>query len=109
VATRVGQDVIWSCTTCGACMQACPVLIDHSPLLVQMRQYLVMVEGALPAEAQLALRNVEVNYNPWGVGWADRAVWAADRRLAKGGTEGETGMVGAGRAQAQRGDEVDDG
>ncbi|MBC7338419.1 MAG: 4Fe-4S dicluster domain-containing protein [Firmicutes bacterium] len=72
----VETEVIWSCTTCGACQEQCPVYIDHPPLLVEMRRYLVMVEGEFPSEAQLALRNVEVNYNPWGVGWADRAAWA---------------------------------
>lgn len=72
----VEAEVIWSCTTCGACQEQCPLYIDHPPLLVEMRRYLVMVEGEFPSEAQLALRNVEVNYNPWGVGWADRAAWA---------------------------------
>ncbi|MDI6893050.1 MAG: heterodisulfide reductase-related iron-sulfur binding cluster [Bacillota bacterium] len=72
----VEADVIWSCTTCGACQEHCPVYIDHPPLLVEMRRYLVMVEGDFPSEAQLALRNVETNYNPWGVGWAERGRWA---------------------------------
>lgn len=71
------QDVVWACTTCGACMQACPVHIDHPPLLVQMRRYLVMMEGAVSSEGQLALRNIETNYNPWGFGWTERAEWAS--------------------------------
>jgi len=72
----VEADVIWSCTTCGACQEHCPVYVDHPALLVDMRRYLVMVEGDFPSEAQLTLRNVETNFNPWGVGWADRAQWA---------------------------------
>ncbi|HHY93455.1 MAG TPA: 4Fe-4S dicluster domain-containing protein [Firmicutes bacterium] len=71
----VGGDVIWSCTTCGACQEQCPVFVQHPPLLQEMRRYLVMMEGDFPGEAQLALRNIETNYNPWGVGWADRTRW----------------------------------
>ena len=71
----VGADIIWSCTTCGACQEQCPVFVQHPPLLLEMRRYLVMMEGDFPGQAQLALRNVETNYNPWGVGWADRARW----------------------------------
>lgn len=108
VASRVAHEAIWSCTTCGACAQACPALIEHAPLLVQMRQYLVMIEGALPSEAQTALRNVEVNYNPWGVGWADRAVWAEGHPLSPGGADGAAGAV-ASRSSGASDGEVDDG
>lgn len=72
----VERDVIWACTTCGACSQVCPVYIEHPPLLVRLRQFLVMMESAIPSEGQLALRNIETNYNPWGIGWADRGAWA---------------------------------
>ena len=75
--SSIAHDVIWSCTTCGACAQVCPVSIEHAPLLVELRRYLVMIEGAIPSEGQLALRNIETNYNPWGIGWADRAAWSA--------------------------------
>jgi len=74
--SSIAHDVIWSCTTCGACAQVCPVLIEQAPLLVELRRYLVMIEGAIPSEGQLALRNIETNYNPWGIGWADRAAWS---------------------------------
>ena len=75
--SSIQHDVIWACTTCGACAQACPVYIEHAPLLVELRQFLVMMAGAIPSEGQLALRNIETNYNPWGIGWADRGAWAA--------------------------------
>lgn len=71
----IAHNVIWACTTCGACANACPVRIEHAPLLVELRRFLVMMEGAVPSEGQLALRNIETNYNPWGIGWADRAAW----------------------------------
>jgi len=78
----IDDDVIWACTTCGACAKACPVYIKHPPLLVELRQFLVMTEGAIPSEAQLALRNIETNYNPWGIGWAERESWAVNRGVS---------------------------
>ena len=87
--SSIEREVIWACTTCAACTQACPVCIEHPPLIVELRQFLVMMESAIPSEGQLALRNIETNYNPWGIGWADRAAWvgaaaaaAADSDLA---------------------------
>ena len=88
--SSIEHDVIWACTTCGACAQVCPVYIEHAPLLVELRQYLVMMEGAIPSEGQLALRNIETNYNPWGIGWADRAAWSA---AAAGGGRDQGGAV----------------
>lgn len=76
--SSIEHNVIWACTTCGACTEACPVSIEHAPLLVELRQFLVMMGGAIPSEGQLALRNIETNYNPWGIGWADRAAWCAE-------------------------------
>ena len=87
--SSIAHDVIWSCTTCGACAQICPVCIEPAPLLVELRRYLVMIEGAIPAEGQLALRNIETNYNPWGIGWADRAAWSAADE-GRGGESPET-------------------
>ena len=86
--SSVAHDVIWSCTTCGACAQVCPVYIEHAPLLVELRRYLVMIEGAIPSEGQLALRNIETNYNPWGIGWADRAAWSAPAEAAAKAPDG---------------------
>jgi heterodisulfide reductase subunit C len=77
--STIAHEVIWACTTCGACAQVCPVCIEHPLLVVELRQYLTMMEGAVPSEGQLALRNIETNYNPWGIGWADRAVWSDAR------------------------------
>jgi hypothetical protein len=55
----------------------------------------VMIEGAISSEGQLALRNIETNYNPWGIGWADRAAWSAADE-GSGGEPDETVPVTSG-------------
>lgn len=75
----VTTDVIWDCTNCRACMEHCPMYIEHIPKITEMRRNLVMWQGDMPAEAQSAFTNMERNYNPWGVGWAGRAGWLQER------------------------------
>lgn len=75
----VTTDVIWDCTNCRACMEHCPMFIEHIPKIIEMRRNLVMWQGDMPAEAQMAFTNMERNYNPWGVGWANRAGWLEER------------------------------
>lgn len=77
----VTTDVIWDCTNCRACMEHCPMFIEHIPKIIEMRRNLVMWQGDMPSEAQMALTNLERNYNPWGVGWANRADWVKDKGL----------------------------
>ncbi|MGH2596326.1 MAG: (Fe-S)-binding protein [Actinomycetota bacterium] len=72
----IDDDVIWSCTTCGACMQECPVDIEHIDTIVDLRRALVMGESRFPAEAGAMLRNLEAQSNPWGVAQSQRADWA---------------------------------
>jgi Fe-S oxidoreductase len=72
----VTEDEIWSCTTCGACMQECPPFIEHVQKFVDLRRFLVMTESRFPAEMQPVFRNMEVNYNPWALGFSQRADWA---------------------------------
>ncbi len=74
----VSRDAIWSCTTCGACMQVCPVFIEHAPKIVQMRQHLVMEKAEFPEELITFFENSEQRSNPWGIAPTDRAKWAAD-------------------------------
>ncbi len=62
----VEDEVIWDCTTCGACVQACPVNIEHIDSIVDMRRNLVMGESRFPREMQSALQNLETTGNPWG-------------------------------------------
>jgi Fe-S oxidoreductase len=72
----VEDEVVWDCVTCGACMQECPVNIEHVDHIVDMRRNLVMGESRFPAEAGALLRNMEGSKNPWGVPQSQRAEWA---------------------------------
>ncbi|MFK7872024.1 MAG: heterodisulfide reductase-related iron-sulfur binding cluster [Oligoflexales bacterium] len=72
----VSQEELWACTTCGACVDACPLHIEHIPAIVDMRRYLTMTEGDVPAELQSTLENLEVHSNPWGMNNDDREKWA---------------------------------
>jgi Fe-S oxidoreductase len=71
----VGYDVVWSCTTCGACVEQCPVDIEHVDTIVDMRRYQVLMESRFPSEAGTMLRNVESSGDPWGLGGGQRLAW----------------------------------
>jgi Fe-S oxidoreductase len=77
VPEAVPADSVWDCVTCGACVQACPVSIEHVDHIVDLRRHLVMVESSFPPEAEPMLRDVERAWNPWGHAQASRAEWAA--------------------------------
>jgi len=74
----ITEDELWSCTTCGACMQQCPLHIEHIPAIVDLRRALVMMESRFPPEAQTALVNLENAGNPWGLDNSARADWGRD-------------------------------
>jgi Fe-S oxidoreductase len=74
----VSRDAIWACTTCGACMEVCPVFIEHAPKIVQMRQHLVMEQSDFPEELITCFENFEQRSNPWGIAPTDRTKWTAD-------------------------------
>jgi Fe-S oxidoreductase len=69
-------DELWDCTSCGACMQECPVGIRHVPKIIDMRRHLVMTEGNYPTELETVFRGLETNANPWGLGANTRFDWA---------------------------------
>ncbi len=69
-------DVLWSCTTCGACVEECPVDIEHVDAILDMRRYKVQMESSFPQEAGGMLRNVENSGDPWGLGQSKRMEWA---------------------------------
>jgi len=75
VPETITEDELWSCTTCGACMQECPPFIEHVQKIVDMRRYLVLTESRFPSELQQVFRNMEVNYNPWAIAYTSRADW----------------------------------
>ncbi len=78
----IDPDVLWSCTTCGACVEQCPVDIEHVDHIVDMRRYQVLVESAFPSEAGVMLRNIENKGNPWGLNDSAREEWTADLDFA---------------------------
>ncbi len=73
----IDPDVLWSCTTCGACVEQCPVDIEHVDHIVDMRRHQVLIEGEFPESADPMLRNLEHAGDPWGRGNAARMEWAA--------------------------------
>ena len=75
VPFTIEPDVLWSCTTCGACVEQCPVDIEHVDAIVDMRRYEVLMESRFPSEAGLMLRNIENQGDPWGLGQAKRTEW----------------------------------
>ncbi|HWE14624.1 MAG TPA: (Fe-S)-binding protein [Solirubrobacteraceae bacterium] len=77
VPHAVPEESVWDCVTCGACVQACPVSIEHVDHIVDLRRHLVMVDSSFPAEAEPMLRDVERASNPWGKAQSERADWAA--------------------------------
>jgi Fe-S oxidoreductase len=75
VPTTIDPDVLWSCTTCGSCVEQCPVDIEHIDAIIDMRRYEVLMESRFPSEAGLLLRNMENQGDPWGLGAAKRTEW----------------------------------
>ena len=75
VPTTIDPDVLWSCTTCGSCVEQCPVDIEHVDAIIDMRRYEVMMESRFPSEAALLLRNMENQGDPWGLGSSQRTKW----------------------------------
>lgn len=74
----ITNDALWACTTCRACMEICPVSIEHVPKIVDMRRHLVMEESDFPTEVTSLFNNIERNANPWEISNDKRAEWAAD-------------------------------
>lgn len=69
-------EALWQCTTCGACMKECPVMIEHVPAIIDMRRSLVLMEANFPALLQSAFGSLENNASPWAFSQAERADWA---------------------------------
>jgi Fe-S oxidoreductase len=76
VPNAVIDQVVWDCTTCGACVRECPVDIEHIDTIVDLRRNLVMAESRFPTEAGAMLRGVENQENPWGQPASARTDWA---------------------------------
>ena len=74
----IDPDVLWSCTNCGACVEECPVDIEHIDHIDGMRRHQVLIESAFPTEASGMLKNLENKGDPWGMGGARRLAWAEE-------------------------------
>lgn len=72
----ISEEALWSCTTCMACMQECPVMIEHVNPIVDMRRSMVLMESKFPEELQVTFRNLENNFSPWAFGQSERMDWA---------------------------------
>jgi Fe-S oxidoreductase len=78
VGETISPDVLWSCTTCGACVNECPVDIEHIDHIVNMRRFQVLVESEFPTELGGTFRNLEKTGNPWGANRTDRNAWITE-------------------------------
>jgi Fe-S oxidoreductase len=76
VDNAIPEEAVWQCTTCGWCVEGCPVLIEHVDSIVEIRRNLVLEEGRNPKELNAAFRNMETAGNPWGQPRSARLDWA---------------------------------
>ncbi len=77
----ITEEELWACTTCNACAMECPININHPSVIVDMRRYLVMEEGAVPGELKSVFSNIENNGAPWQFSPEDRLLWAKDLEM----------------------------
>ena len=71
----ISREELWACTSCNACVEACPVSIDPMSIIMEMRQYLVMEQSAAPTELNVTMTNIENNGAPWPFNQMDRLNW----------------------------------
>jgi Fe-S oxidoreductase len=81
VGGRTTEEVLWACTTCGACAEVCPVFIDQPTKILEMRRNLVLVQEKVPPDLARTFKNLEQNGNPWGLGADKRMDWAAGKDI----------------------------
>ncbi|WP_040862365.1 (Fe-S)-binding protein, partial [Nocardia niigatensis] len=74
----IDPEVLWSCTTCGACVEQCPVDIEHVDHIIDMRRYQVLIESEFPSELAGLFKNLENKGNPWGQNAKDRLNWISE-------------------------------
>ncbi len=89
----VSEEEVWDCTTCGACMEVCPMLNEHIAKIMGMRQYGVLMESRFPEEFQALYRGLENQGNPWGLNADTRGDWAKDLQVPLLADKGETDIL----------------
>ncbi|MDX8144315.1 (Fe-S)-binding protein [Lentzea sp. BCCO 10_0061] len=87
----IDPEVLWSCTTCGACVEQCPVDIEHVDHIVDMRRYQVLIESNFPSELGGMFKNLENKGNPWGQNSKDRLAWTEGLEFEVPVFDGELG------------------
>jgi len=103
----LSEDAIWACTSCGYCVEVCPVANEPMVDILRARQDLVMMESKFPKEAVTTFKNLEVNGNPWGQSAQDRENWIGDLKVPKMRDKGQAeylywvGCAGAYDARGQ--------
>lgn len=75
IGDYISAEALWQCTTCMACVQECPVMIEHVPAIVDLRRSLVMMQAEFPTEVQPVFGNLENNFTPWAFSASERADW----------------------------------
>lgn len=74
----ITEEEIWSCTTCNACTEACPILLDPLSIIIDIRRYLIMEKSSAPTGINLMMKNIENNGSPWRFNQLDRLNWTKD-------------------------------
>ena len=74
----ISNEELWACTSCNACVEACPVSIDPLSIIMNMRQYLVMEQSAAPSDLNVMMGNIENNGAPWPFNQMDRINWTKE-------------------------------
>ncbi|MBI2416321.1 MAG: (Fe-S)-binding protein [Ignavibacteriales bacterium] len=87
---HITDKELWQCTTCNACVQECPVMIEHVDSIVDMRRHLVLTESTFPSELNNVFRSLEVNGTPWAFNQSERADWAEGLQIKTMAEDKET-------------------
>ena len=89
----ISEEEVWDCTTCGACMEVCPMLNEHIAKIMGMRQFGVLMESRFPEEFQTLYRGLENQGNPWGINADTRGEWASDLKVPLLAEKGEADIL----------------
>jgi Fe-S oxidoreductase len=106
VDAAIPEEAVWQCTTCGWCVEGCPVLIEHVDTIVEIRRNLVLEESRFPKELTTAFRNMDTAGNPWGQPRSARLDWAKGLDVS---VLGQSNGHGGASAQADPADGQTDG
>jgi Fe-S oxidoreductase/nitrate reductase gamma subunit len=87
------ENELWSCTTCGACVEECPAMIDHVDLIVDVRRNLTMIQSEVPSGVKRVLDGIERASNPWRLPQKERANWAAGLDIPVLSDKGEADVL----------------